>query len=511
MANKSNILLLDNRVAYFQRLTDYEAVSETLKYRKPGWEYTPAGALYVRWAAGVKKGVEDCDPDNPVGWDGYVHIMNGSSCGAGLAIAMRDKIEEALGTPLTIRDQRTTPRYHAWRSDDKDRDYQIACVKAMVQCKTGGLILNATGTGKTYIAGKYFSLLQGPGLFIVDELSLLYQAIAELREVCREDIGEIGNGTFNPQRISVGTVQTLFRHQDNPRFHTWMQSLEAVIVDEVHTALNRSNFGVVQAISPPVVFGLTATLELKKKHVALRAYNLAGPVLFEYPLEQGVRENVLSKGLAISCQLRQDYKSEPVRGYTFWQRQMKHMKNYREEYVKLIVDSKLRNQHILELIQAAHKRGKYILVLVERIQHIKNLESLLQKQDMDFHSVYGAKRAEERIASKARFESGFTRILVGNKVFKKGVNIKRVDVIIDAAAMKNRNDAVQKYGRGVRLAAEKDGLIYIDIADYGNRFEKSAKIRRAALKKIGVPIFKAPASLGASRILDVAEERLKLL
>lgn len=86
-----------------------------------------------------------------------------------------------------------------------------------------------------------------------------------------------------------------------------------------------------------------------------------------------------------------------------------------------------------------------------------------------------------------------------------------MDVLIDASAMKSKNNAVQKYGRGVRMQSEKKGLIYIDISDKGNRFEKAAKSRITALRKIGVPVYKTDANKPPDWILDTAEKKLEEL
>jgi superfamily II DNA or RNA helicase len=500
-------VILKNRFATFLGGYDWETINDVLKYRRPGWDYTNAGRIYVQWKKLVEKG--EADEDDPQGWDGYIHLLSQGRVGTGVFLAMKEKLEE-LGMKFEIDDQRRPPEFFNSIKDieRKARNYQLDCVAKMIEAsKTGGLVLNATGSGKTFIAGLYFGTLCGAGLFLVDELSLLKQAQGEIARVMREAVGEIGNGVFAPERVTVGTIQTVHRHRFDPRFVPWTKTLQTIIIDELHLALNRSNFQTIAVVKPPTVFGLTATLELKKKHISMRAYDLCGPVVFEYPLRQGVKEGVLSKGIAISVGVENKFKSPPVRGWSYFQRRNGHRRNYQEEYVSLIVEGKKRNEVIKSFIKEAHRRGKYIILLLERVQHLKDMG--LSLGDLRHHLVFGEKKVDQRIESKVKFEAGGIRVLLVNKVFKKGVDIKRVDVIIDGAGMKSRNDCVQKYGRGVRMCAEKDGLIYIDIADIGNRFEKAAKIRINSLKRIGVPVYKVDSSLGPDKILDLAEKKLK--
>ena len=482
-------IILSNRRAQIVRPYPYDELNEILKWRKPGWEYTNAAKFR--------------------GWDGYFHLLQRDVVGTGVFLALREKLEQELQARFKVQDNRCPPDFAVVPWEVEARKYQVECVQKMIEASTtGGLVLNATGTGKTALTGMFLKRLKGPALFLVDELTLLDQAQKELTKWLGEPVGNIGNQKFNPQRITVATIQTVHRHRFDAAFVPWTRSLKCIIIDELHLGLNRSNFQTIAAIKPPVVFGLTATLELKKKHVAYRAYDLCGPSVYNYPLERGVEEGFLAKGVAVAVQVGQTSGLPPIKGNPQWKwARARFRKRYHELYEELIVNGQERNRVIENLIRTSYSRGKHIIVLMERVAHLKQLG--LKLEDIPHNLVFGEVRAEDRIDAKKRFDDGKLRVILTNKVFKKGVDIKKVDVIIDAAAMKNRNDAVQKYGRGVRLCDGKDGLIYFDIADTGNRFEKAAKSRRMALKKIGVPVFKVDSNLGSDEILRLALTQLK--
>jgi superfamily II DNA or RNA helicase len=487
-----------------------DELHDFLKYRKPGWEYTPGGRVFLEWRQKVADG--KADPDEPQGWDGYIHLMSRDRVGTGTFLALREKLETEFQIKFKVDDRRQLPRFEDrvdLSGDKKVRPYQLSCLEAMIASSyTGGLILNATGTGKTFSTGLYFRHLKGPALFLVDELTLLKQAIGELQSVVGERIGEIGNSVFNPRRITVATIQTIHRHRFDYSYVPWTRTLECIVIDEVHLALNRRNFQTIAAIRPPVIFGLTATLELKKKHVAYRAYDLCGPVVFDYPLEQGVREGFLSKGVAVSVEVEQEIKAEKIKGDPRWAWvRNRYKQQYQELYRHVIVHGKKRNRFILDLIKVGYDRGKHIVVLLNRVQHLKDLSDGLD--GIPHRLVFGDVAVEDRVAAQKRMEESKLRVILTNVVFKKGVNIKKLDMIVDGAGMKSKNDAVQKYGRGVRLADGKAGLLYFDIGDKGNKFEKAAISRRSALKKTRTPIYKVSSDMGAERILELAEEKLK--
>jgi superfamily II DNA or RNA helicase len=497
------VVQLGNRKATFQRPFPWEEFNDVLKYRKPGWEYSQGGRAYIKNKAA---GVVDENGKIP-GWDGYIHLMKDCAVGTGAFLALKEKLEEEASVKFIVEDYRKPVLLDKnYKLPDKARGYQEEAFKEMLKAsKTGGLILQATGSGKTFGAGLYFSALQGGGVFFVDELTLLDQAQKELEKVIGEPVGNIGNQKFNPKRITVATIQTVHLHRFDPGFLPWIKTIKAMFIDEIHLALNRRNFQTVAAIKPQVIFGLTATLELKKKHVALRAYDLAGPIVFEYPLETGVKEGFLSKGVAVSVQLRNPIPKVAFRGFGYYKRMKFYRELYRKEYVEVIVEAQKRNKLIRDLILEARKKGKYTIVLLERIKHLKDLSNSL---DIPHDLVFGEKKVFQRIESKRRFEAGDIRVILTNKIFQKGIDIKRVDLIVDGAGMKSTNTAIQKYGRGVRLCDEKQGLLYLDIADAGNRFEKAALSRRVALKKIGVPVFIAESDLGAKKILELAQKKL---
>jgi len=495
-------VVLRNRTALFVRPYPYVKLVEKLKFRVDGWEFVKD--KYGHYELDKNPASSTFGEQIWVGWDGYIKMLKRDTLGSGLFLAMREQLEKEADCVFMIRDFRQPPKIKPM-GVVSDRPYQMECLAQMLRVKSGGLVLNSTGTGKTYIAGMYFSRIDGQCVFIVDELTLLKQAQAELSKVLGEDVGQIGKGVFDPKRVTVATVQTMHLHRNDSKFRPWSSKLAVMVIDEVHLAMNRRNFQTVASINPLLVFGLTATLELRKTRVRLQAFNLCGPVIFEYALERGVQEGFLSPGLAVFVDFENDF--QKTRGF--------FMGKAQKEYASAIVHNKKRLNLVCSLVREAIKRDKHVIVLVERLKHIELLHSSLS--DVDHRVISGQKKVDERLSSKKQFEEGDVRLIITNKVFKKGIDIKIVDVIIDAAAMRSKNDAVQKYGRGVRMCEGKSGLLYFDISDKSpngegtHRFEMAARNRRAALKSRKIVSGRASYLMNPSYIFDRAELELKKL
>lgn len=159
------------------------------------------------------------------------------------------------------------------------------------------------------------------------------------------------------------------------------------------------------------------------------------------------------------------------------------MKWFPEDYQTYVVDNVERNSIVSRLARyCVRQKDKYVIILVSRIAHLKALSQRLE--DIPHRLVYGEKDVSERKKYTKKFEKGRVRLIIASSVFKKGVNIKRVDVIIDACGQKSKNDAIQKFGRGVRTHSDKDGLLYFDLSDIDPKPSTVVKKRKIKGKQV---------------------------
>jgi len=501
-----------NRIAYLQEEFP-EALEEYWSFAHPKWNFVMRNkTYYLRCKYCRMWERQHTGKENhryKAYWDGRIHFMNGNRLPAGLFWATRKEIEKDTNIKFRVRGELVCPEKKSNGVVNSERDYQNNCVARMLKTLKfgGGLILNATGSGKTFIAAMLFSRLEGMACFIVDQLILLEQAKKELESRLGERVGYVGDSEFEPQRVTVATRQTMSLHSENPKFKKWTKQLDVMIVDEIHEQMNHSNFKVVEKIRPKAVFGLTATLQLRKKSVRLKAYALCGPVVFSYPLEQGQREGVLSQGIGVRVLY-----PNPID--ILVQRSL----GWPQTYSQYVVSNPERNWLLADMIRASHGRGKYVICLVTRLKHLDELSQRLKMPHRIVSGTFQGKsiKVEDRILAKNKFEKGKVRVILANTVFKKGVDIKRVDVIIDGAAGRNENDPIQKFGRGIRLHKEKTGLLYFDVNDVDERNEENwfgiaAKYRTRSLKRAGIELhaYNWSEDSDGDTVLDMAEGWLR--
>ena len=435
-------------------------------------------------------------------WDGRIKLLKHDNLPAGLFWATYRDVEKEEHVKFKISGSKHldihSRSHRHWVVSEKTKDadyrYQNRCVDAIQKkaYKGGGLVLSATGSGKTRMAAQLASRYKCELLFIVDQINLLDQAQEDIAKHLGEEVGNVGEQKFNLRRVTVATIQTLSIHSRDPRFQHWFRNVDIILIDELHEMLGKRNFNVIDAAKPKLVIGLTATLNLKRKHIRLKAYSLCGPVMYEFPLTKGQEMGVLSKGLAVSVQY--DNSIRELDAY-----------DAKSAYDERIVNNAERNHLISRIVKRAHKLHKYTIVLVDRLKQLEEISERLH--GIPRRVVAGSYKGTgipklDRVESKSRFESGKIRVIIASKVFKKGVSINRVDVIIDAAGRQSKEDAIQKFGRGVRKHKHKKALIYLDISDIDvydkqkrrgpnegkNWLYTASKRRIRALKAVGIPV-----------------------
>ena len=272
----------------------------------------------------------------------------------------------------------------------------------------------------------------------------------------------------------MATIQTLNLYRERRDFVAWFEHIDVMVVDELHEQMAKRNFNVLESVEPVAIFGLTATLQLRQKETRMKAFAFAGPVIFEFPLAEGVERKVLTKGYALQLL----FKPVPVDDGI----------KYREDLEAQVVQNETKLAACRGLVEELlQEMDRHVVVLTDRVAHLKDVADVLQ--DFPHRLAYGDVEVAERSQAKREFERDEIPLLIANKVFKKGVSIKRIDAMIDMAEGRSKNDALQKYGRGVRLHRKKTELLYIDIGtDTGSRFSKNATSRRRALQAAGIKV-----------------------
>ena len=153
--------------------------------------------------------------------------------------------------------------------------------------------------------------------------------------------------------------------------------------------------------------------------------------------------------------------------------------NWQNEYADGIVGSDLRNNTIKKLAEKCINDGKQVMILTKMVRHGDWFKKNIKGADL----IYGKTDDDLRVEILDDFKAGKLKCLVGNlKIFNKGINIKNLDVLINAAGNAGDVLTVQTIGRVLRKNPGKTKAYYYDFMDAGEYLHKHSLSRINALK-----------------------------
>jgi len=341
----------------------------------------------------------------------------------------------------------------------KLRDYQINAISTSLK-KKRGIIYAPTGSGKTVIAAALISSISSC-IFIVHTRALLEQQRKNLKNLLGEEIGILGSGEREINKIMVCTIQSLsnLEKRELKKFEHY----QMLLVDEAHHAHSDSYQKILRIIKAPYRFGLTATPhQLWTKEEYMKTTAFIGPIIYK------VRYQELEKKGFLACPIV----------YIFTINHPRLNSNWSEIYKRSIVENKKRNKLIAQLAKRISVR-RSVLIQVALIEHGENIVKFLP----DAFLVKGETPKEVQNQIKEALKRKDIRIVISTTVWKEGVDIPSLDCVINAVGKKSRISTIQSVGRALR---PKEKAYIIDFLDLNQKYlEDHSKERLKIYKSLG--------------------------
>jgi len=320
-----------------------------------------------------------------------------------------------------------------------------------------GVLKAPTGTGKTILG---LSIIASMGyidqvLWLCHTKDLLYQTAAEAEKFFgKKAIGLIGDGHKEADKfLTIATRQSFKDLADDLG-----TSYDVVIVDETHHISKfKSDYAeILHKVFAPIRIGLTATLSTDAEaKLAMEA--LIGPLIGEFTINEGIEQGMMAK---IKIKIIKMPKLQRIRD----------LRKYPDVYEQGIVRRLDRNRIIIDLIKLYNQEKISCLVIVNQIAHGHLLMSMAKHCGLNTVFVYSNTDSEMRVETKQAL-NGFTiGSVIATTVWKEGINIPELGVVINAAGGKSEISTLQSIGRGTRKTATKEELIIVDFFDPSHPF-----------------------------------------
>lgn len=347
------------------------------------------------------------------------------------------------------------------------RDYQLEVLEMCQRC-TRGIIRAATGSGKTEIMIALISALGVPTIILVDSKDLLNQTVNRILEglpgICVRAIHsgkEFIDGEGVPL-VTVSTFQTLNRKKhliDKYKFGL-------KISDECHGVAADTWYEVMGYIDSYYSYGFSGSVqeEFDDQVRWHRITGRTGKPIITIPSSTLVDLGWLAKPLITMV----TYDTNSSSG------------TFSDEYDVAITNCEALNKQLIPALLTKHA-GQKTMIIVDRIEHGRALE-----QTLCLPFVHGGDTIARRKEVLKQFRSGEIRSLVASRIFRQGIDVPDLEVLISADSNLSYKAVFQKLGRGMRRAEGKSQLFFYDIwPKTGEFLDKHAGERLKKYKWLG--------------------------
>ena len=394
----------------------------------------------------------------------------------------------------SMRHQRVAPERTTdpWQTIEL-RPYQYAALAAWTANNERGVVVLPTGAGKTRLALAAAAACQVPTLFLVPTRVLLWQWVAQIREVYRGPIGIYGDSELTLYPVTVATYASAWRHIESIG-----QKFYLLVVDESHHFGDAMQDEILEMCTAPARLGLTAT-PVSDPRVIDCVSDLIGPVVHMQSITDlagkylAEFENYVWL-LPLSAGERRSYERDMAGFRRFLQ--VIDRRTYKPSWPEIMREANKSTQW--QAAMAGFRRARALLALTEAkcsavIELLnRHISSRVLIFTADTATAYRLSRMllipavtadikrAERDQVIARFREGVVSALISCRVLNEGIDVPDADVAIILGGMAGRREHVQRVGRVLRPSEGKVAMIYELVAD-GTLEVRQASRRRAGL------------------------------
>jgi len=313
---------------------------------------------------------------------------------------------------------------------------------------TAGLVVLATGLGKTWLAAfdsqrREFRRV----LFVAHREEILAQALETFRQI-RPD-ARLGNYDRNNKDIQTdvlfASIQTLGKRNHLERFAP--TAFDYIVVDEFHHGAAPSYTRLIDHFEPKFMLGLTATPERTDGGdlLSLCQENL----VYRCDLGEGIRRKLLCPFHYFGVPDDIDYRNIPWRSNRF-----------DEEKLTTAVATQARADNALG--QFRKRAGKRTLAFCVSQRHADFMADHFRNEGIRAAAVHSGEDSDPRAASLERLKAGELDILFAVDMFNEGIDLPSLDTVMMLRPTESKIVWLQQFGRGLRTSADKPRLTVID-------------------------------------------------
>ncbi|MEV0148632.1 MULTISPECIES: DUF3427 domain-containing protein [unclassified Nonomuraea] len=325
------------------------------------------------------------------------------------------------------------------------------------------LVVLATGTGKTVIAGLDYRRLRAAGqaesvLFVAHRKEILRQSLLTFRQVLRDEtFGELYVDGARPERWRhvFASIQTL-HHNPLPE----PERFDMVIVDEFHHAEAATYRKLLSRVRPKILLGLTATPERADGQDIKHWFDgrIAAELRLWEALERGLLAPFQYFGVHDGTDLRQ-IGWRRGQGYDVGQLSNVYTGNDRRAAVVLATLHR-------KIGDVGRMRALGFCVSID---HARFMADRFTQAGLPSVAVTAQSSRDERDQALRDLRDRRVNAVFTVDLFNEGVDVPEIDTVLFLRPTDSATVFLQQLGRGLRLADDKPCLTVLDFVGHQHK------------------------------------------
>ncbi|UXE88736.1 DEAD/DEAH box helicase [Limosilactobacillus reuteri] len=337
--------------------------------------------------------------------------------------------------------------------------------------KQRGLIISATGTGKTYL-GAFDVKSTDPKkmLFLAHREQILEKSKESFSRIIggkKTDYGlYTGNSRNKNAKYVFSTVQTLSKSNHLSLFDR--DEFDYILVDEVHHAGAETYQKIMNYFQPKFYLGMTATPDRNDDFNVFKLFNYN--IAYEIRLPQALEEDMLCPFhyVGISDYTFKDNRvNEAIDSYN---NEKGNHKN--EQKIVEQLSSQERVKYILDQTRYYGYSGDVLhgLIFCSGVAESVSLAKELTRQGYPSKALSGNDSEVKRRSVVKNLEKGIIKYIVTVDIFNEGIDIPCINQVVFLRNTNSNIVYIQQLGRGLRKSKGKE---YVEILDFIGNYKNN--------------------------------------
>ena len=348
-----------------------------------------------------------------------------------------------------------------------------------------GVLQAPTGTGKTILCYAIINAFETrKSLIICPSKSIMRQTAIEFSEKFNMKTSMVGDGNKDLSGdVVVAIVNSLIKFPEE-EYHN---IFDIVICDEAHHTSSFSGmfFDALTNILAPVRIGVTATACEEGTEKAMACEGLIGPIAGIFSIAEATETKRLAKPKLVLLSIPKNANIRDLRIYGD-SIDKDTGKSTPGIYTMGIVRNRMRNNIIANFIKEQSLLGKTSIAFTKILEHADILYEMLTEKGVNAEIVNGAVSGDLREELRQKLNNNEIQCIVSTSVFKEGVNLPQLSMIVNCAGYLAPTPVIQMAGRALRFVkGEKEEAMVVDCLDIGRHLSNHCVERLQTYKELG--------------------------